>query len=94
MEVFIYGSPDLGSPRDEVEDRIQDFLEGRGEVTGAGAGTSGVNVDIELFGTAVDLGEILAGLRRILIECGAPQGSKFVVEGQEHLVWPARTSGS
>lgn len=55
MEVFIYGVPDLGAPRDEIEDRIEEFLQGRGEVTGGGAGASGVNLDIEISETVLDV---------------------------------------
>lgn len=66
MEVFIYWHGPSGVPRDEIEDVIEDVLGDRGEVTGAGSGMSGSNVDLEIFddaGADQLLAEVVSAIR-------------------------------
>lgn len=55
MEIFIYFklNPDTNIDRDELEDEIDEFLDGKGEVTGGGAGIDGANIDVELFDESI-----------------------------------------
>jgi hypothetical protein len=46
--VFIYSYQRLSEPRIELEDALEDFLSGVGEVTGGGVGSNGWNIDLEL----------------------------------------------
>lgn len=48
MDIFIYFSADSDVERDFVEERLEEILEGKGEVTGGGTGIDGANIDIEL----------------------------------------------
>ena len=79
MEMYIYFPHPLGIPRDEIEDLIQDSLGQAGEVTGAGAGLNGSNIDVEVFGDARDY---IEPIQRLLRQAGAPLGTVIVVEGQ------------
>lgn len=51
-EIFIYSKKSLlqyaGKARDELEDDLEQLLGEAGEVTGAGAGTAGWNLDVRL----------------------------------------------
>jgi hypothetical protein len=48
-DIFIYSKKPLREPRGGLEDDLDDFLEGAGEVTGGGSGTTGWNFDVEIF---------------------------------------------
>ncbi len=83
MEMFIYFPQPLGIPRDEIEDLLQEYLGQNGEVTGAGAGETGSNVDLEVFGNAHDHVQPIKGLLR---QAGVPAGTVIVVEDQRYPV--------
>ncbi|MBF8192495.1 hypothetical protein ITP53_43815 [Nonomuraea sp. K274] len=52
MELFIYWFGDAWVSRADVEDTIDEVLDGEGEVTGGGTGDTGGNIDIEIFDDA------------------------------------------
>lgn len=83
MEMFIYFPPQLGIPRDEIEDLLEEHLGQNGEVTGSGAGQTGSNLDLEIFGNAHDHVERIKGLLR---QAGVPAGTVIVVEDQQYPV--------
>jgi len=55
--------------RDDVEDAIADALGERGEITGAGTGISGWNLDVELFEDG-DTDECLVLIAGALVDLG------------------------
>lgn len=48
-DIFIYSALSLGYPRGELDDDLEDLLGSAGEVTGAGAGDRGWNIDLEIY---------------------------------------------
>ncbi len=46
--VFIYSYQRLSEPCIDLEDDLEDFLSGAGEITGGGGGSVGWNIDLEL----------------------------------------------
>ena len=88
MELFIYGYQQLGYGRDELEDQIEEYLGDSGEVTGAGAGESGWNLDNEVNPDLTDcaLTDFLEFLRNqkvpsgTKIDCCYSNGSKQIKE--------------
>jgi len=81
MDVFIYFSPRLTIPRDEIEDALQEHLGNRGEITGGGSGQRGANIDIEIFDDESGP-ELLQGVERTLRRMGVPQDTYLDVDGQ------------
>jgi len=64
MDVFVYFKGQLGIPISEIEDELDELFEEFGEVTGAGSGVQGSNIDIELEDTSLSDQEILALLKK------------------------------
>ena len=62
---------DLPVDRDEVEDRIVAALGDEVEITGAGVGLGGSNLDLELTGDADRHAQVIASLLRALGVAGA-----------------------
>ena len=81
MDVFIYFTPRLATPREEIEDALQEHLGNRGEITGGGSGKRGANIDIEIFDDQRGA-ELLPGIMRILRHLGVPQDTYLDVDGQ------------
>jgi hypothetical protein len=75
--VYIYFPMGMSTPRDELEDSIDQFLGGRGEVTGSGAGWSGSNLDVELVGDQFT-DEVFEGLLDLLRTLNVPAGTRVV----------------
>ncbi len=63
---------------DEVEDDLVDLLEGTGEVTGAGLGISGGNIDIEFSGEE----EVLQDIKSYLLSYGFDAETVLDVDGK------------
>lgn len=53
--------------RDDIEDALSDVLDQKGEVTGAGSGAGGWNLDVEIFDDA-DTDLCLQGIANCLVE--------------------------
>ena len=85
-EVFIYSkrsSPALEEGRGGLEEDLEEFLAGAGEVTGGGGGDRGWNVDLEIWG---DVEPWLERLCQFLRDWGVP--------GDTYLcIFPAGWSG-
>ena len=81
MDVFVYSSPRLAVPRDEIEDARQEHLGNRGEITGGGSGHRGANIDVEVFDDESSA-ELLLGIKRILRHLGVPQDTYLDINGQ------------
>ena len=47
MYIDIYFNAESNIERDLLEERLDEILKGKGEVTGGGAGKDGVNIDID-----------------------------------------------
>ena len=87
VDVLIYAKPGFSLPRDQLEDLIEAFLGGKGEVTGGGAGRDGANIDVEVFdGRGLSAEVVAEGLRRILKQSGATGEVHMVIDGVRHEV--------
>ena len=75
--IYIYFPLGMSTPRDELEDSIDQFLGGRGEVTGSGAGSSGSNLDVELVDDQF-ADEVFEGLLKLLRTLNVPVGTRVV----------------
>jgi hypothetical protein len=80
--VYLYwpSSPDID--RDEIEEAIDEALDGAGEVTGGGAGMGMVNVDVDIFDG--DRSEyVFRGLREAVARLGLPRDAYWKWEYSE-----------
>ena len=84
MQMFIYFYSKLGTPRDEIEDLLQEYLGQSGEVTGGGAGQTGSNIDLEIF---EDDNDHLQGVRAVLRQAAVPADTVIVVEGKRYAIY-------
>lgn len=81
----MYFSPRLTLARDVIEDALNEALGRRGEVTGAGAGERGSNIDIEIF----DDGDVdaTAVVRETLKSLDVPRDTLIVIGGNKSLLY-------
>src|SRR5882724_8807321 len=77
-EIFIYSSLDLREARGNLEDDLEEFLEGIGETTGGGGGMPGWNVDLKIH-TDEDLSNRMDALLDFLRKWGVPPDTYFEV---------------
>lgn len=82
MDVFIYFDRPLPLPRGVIEDAVDEALGERGEVTGAGGGARGDNIDIEIYDDA-DKAVILL-IKQVLRDLNVPSDTFLVVDGERH----------
>lgn len=86
MDIFIYFSADPNIERDFVEERLEEILEGKGEVTGGGAGIDGANIDIELEkGSGNE--ETIEAIETELIRLKMPDDTYLVIDGEKHKLY-------
>lgn len=83
MYLYIYFSrlPERSS-LDEVEDDLEKLLGENGEVTGAGLGVSGGNIDIELYGEE----DVLQDIKSYLLAYGFSAETVLDVNGKRMLL--------
>ena len=84
--VFIYSYQRLSEPRIDLEDDLEDFLSGAGEVTGGGGGSAGWNIDLELeLRDAADVEHWAERLAGFLRDRGMPKDTflEISTEGSE-----------
>jgi hypothetical protein len=86
MDVFIYSSLPLKDARQALEDDIDELLMDLGEVTGGGAGTSGWNIDIELYEDP-NTEKTLSRLKRFLQEWPVPEDTLIEYNGEQEQVY-------
>ena len=53
IEIYIYSNLELKEPRGNLEDDLEEFLEDNGEVSGAGSGEKGWNIDLNIHDVVV-----------------------------------------
>lgn len=82
MMVFLYFRERLPCGLDEIEDRLDEALDGRGEVTGSGSGTGGSNIDITIFRDELGQAEVLGIIRRALSGLDIPPSSVVSLDGR------------
>ena len=90
MDVFIYTNDSLGCDRNEVEDALEEALEGMGEVTGGGSGQRGSNWDLEIRENHSEE-EVLHLIRTVLKNLKCPQSTSIVISGRRYPLYPAAT---
>jgi hypothetical protein len=88
MDVFIYIPLGSGAARDDVEDALDDWLAGRGEVTGAGSGRDSSSIDLDVTDPALSAAQALAEVRQVLESLGLPAATRIVVDREPHLLRP------
>ena len=76
MDIFVYFKLEEKVDIEDLEEKIDEILGDKGEVTGRGMGISGGNIDIELFDETI-LENILKELR----ELEFPQDVYYVIDG-------------
>lgn len=83
MYLYIYFSrlPERGS-LDEVEDDLEELLGDSGDVTGAGLGVSGGNIDIEFYGEE----DALEDIKSYLLSYGFDKETVLDVNGKRMLL--------
>lgn len=86
MDIFIYFSVNDDIERDLIEERLDEMLEGKGCVTGGGAGIAGANIDIELED---DNGneETINAIETELIGLNMPVDTYLVIDGKRHNLY-------
>jgi hypothetical protein len=76
--VYVYSTRPLPEPRGGLEDDLEEWLAGAGEVSGGGGGAAGWNIDLELFDDlAAD--QWIDRLAAFLREWGVPEDTSFNV---------------
>lgn len=78
MFVDLYFPRELQLDRDEIQERLEAVLEGRGEVVGAGTGPAGTNLDLEIA-DATDGAAALAAIIETLASIGVPSDTVVAV---------------
>ena len=78
IDVYIYSSQHLQEARGDLEDDLDDFLSGAGEVTGGGLGEVGWNIDLRLEDSA-DVEDLAHRLVLFLRDRGVPEDTFFEV---------------
>jgi hypothetical protein len=84
MNIFIYLFEPTGHGLDEIEDSIEEALDGRGNVTGTGTGNSGANIDIEVTDESITPERALAIVRRSLRNFNLPPSTQIAIDGTRH----------
>ena len=80
MDVFIYFPDRLPYGRDELEDALNEALDGLGEVSGGGSGETGSNIDIEIFDEELTKSQIAALVRDALSTYNLPPSCYMTIE--------------
>ena len=83
MYIDIYFNAESDIERDLLEERLDEILKGKGEVTGGGAGKDGVNIDIEIdddYGNE----EIIKIIKSELIRLKLPVDTYLKINGEKH----------
>lgn len=63
---------------DEIEDDLSDLLDERGEVTGAGFGVGGGNIDLEIYGEW----DVVPEIKSYLVSCGFGEDTVLDIGGK------------
>lgn len=72
-EIHIYSKLDLGQPRGDLEDDLQERFEEEIEITGGGQGQGGWNVDLELLDEDADVHRFVKRLVKFLQKWTVPR---------------------
>jgi len=86
MDAFVYVRDRMPYGLDEIEEALEEALNGSGEVTGSGAGVKGSNFDIEIFDEKADLAAALRIIRGALAQFRLPSSSVIVINEVEYPI--------
>ena len=78
-EIHIYSMLNLGQPRGNLEDDIEDRFDGEVEVGGGGQGQSGWNVDLVMLDENEDVHRFAKKLVKFLQKWGVPRDTYLKV---------------
>jgi hypothetical protein len=84
MNIFIYFFGPTGYGLDEIEDAIEAELRCRGEVTGAGTGQAGANIDIEITDKHITPEKALYMVRSALRDFNLPASTRIEIDDTKH----------
>jgi hypothetical protein len=84
MDVYINLIEPCPCGIDELEDALDRALGNRGEVTGAGTGQTGSNIDVFIEDDALSDRQILHLLREALVDYGLPGSTSVVIDGRRY----------
>lgn len=87
MESYIYiyyKQIPNGYAQDDIEDGLEELLDGRGEVMGSGMGIDGGNIDIEIESN--EILDILGDIKAYLISCGFDANTVLDVNGRREML--------
>jgi hypothetical protein len=84
VDVFIYFFELLDFGLDEIEETLEKVLQNKGEVTGSGTGSSGSNIDIEVFDTDFNPEMLLKLIRKALQDFRIPESTRIKIDGKEY----------
>ena len=79
MDAFIYIKGRLPCGLDEIEDALDDALDGQGEVSGTGTGEVGSNIDVTIDDEEVEAAAVVALLRSALSRFSLPESTTSVI---------------
>jgi hypothetical protein len=86
MDVFIYFYERLPVGLDELEDALDEALEGVGDVTGSGTGASGSNLDLRISDENVSKDQVLELIQTALRRFDLAHASRIVIDGQRFSI--------
>ena len=85
MENYVYIDFKLlpaGYSLDEIEDGLVKLLKEQGEVTGAGIGKSGGNIDVEIFENI----NMIQNIKSYLLSCGFGKETVLDINGKREFL--------
>src|SRR5262245_12594864 len=94
MDAFVYFCEGLPIGLDELEAALDRALGSRGEVTGAGAGLAGGNIDIVISDPGVSAEKAVELIRSALALFDLPASSQLIVNGERFSLCCARDGHS
>lgn len=87
MEIFIYFPAIDPADRYDIEDYIDEVIEGEGEVTGGGTGFGdiGSNIDIEIYNENNKV--TISKIKKVLLDLNMPRETYLVVDGTKESLY-------
>ena len=79
VDVYIEGATNIA--RDELEDELENAIQGLGEVVGGGSGVKGVNVDLEISDEIAET-EIVERIKKVIQDLGIRNDAHLRIDGR------------
>ena len=82
MDLFIYSSTKFSESRTNIEDDLDELLDGVAEVIGGGSGATGWNIDLEIFNDE-NTSAVIDKIKSLLIDCAVPADTYIETNGKK-----------